>query len=138
MERPQRFCAVLRAILQSSIVLNRCSVVYETNFDRFSKGAWSTRQQKIACLSQRGSDESEGMEHCKNRWFLMIFTLRVSLKYSSKTKEAVKRRSGNRTYIHERFAVIFSVLRGQRIACLSQRGGDESEGMEHCKNQWFY
>ena len=82
-------------------------------------GVWGVVWRRVGL----SGNESEGMEHRKNPLFLMIFTLRVSLKSSSKTKEAVKRRSGNRTCIHERFEVIFSMLRGGLKASRKRRGG---------------
>ena len=104
----KEFFLVLEAILQLLVILNRCSLVYETKLDAFLKGAWSTFKKGFACERHLSGHERNLLEHRKHNGCLMISILRVFVEFSANTKEAIKQRSRNRTCVCERLEVDFS------------------------------
>ena len=104
----KEFFLVFKAILQSLVILNRFSLLYETKLDSFLKGAWSTFKKGFACERHLSGHERKVLEHCKNQCFSLISILRVFVESSANTKEAIKQRSRNITCMCKRFEVAFS------------------------------
>ena len=104
----KEFFLVFKAILQSLIIWNKFSFVYETKLESFLKAAWSTFKIGFAWEHHLSGHERKFLEHCKNHCFSMISILRVFVESTTNTKEAVKQRSRNRTCIHKGLEVDFS------------------------------
>ena len=104
----KEFALVFKVMLQSLVIFNRFSLVYETKLESFLKGAWSTFKIGFAWKHHLRGHERKLLEQCKNHGFPMISILRVFVESSANTKEAIKQRSKNRTCIYERLEVDFS------------------------------
>ena len=67
------FFPVFKKILQSVLILNRFSFVYEARLESFFIGAWSTLKKGFACQRRLSGQERKLLEHCKKQWFFNDF-----------------------------------------------------------------
>ena len=105
-------------MLQSVLILNRFSFVYETRLESFFKGACSTLKKGFAFERRLSGQERKLLEHCKDFGFSMISILRVRGGWGANTREAIKQQSRNRTCIYESLEVNFSASYRSRGAVL--------------------
>ena len=102
------FFPVFKEILQSVLILNRFSFVYETRLESFFKGTWSTLKKGFACELRLSGHERKLLEHHKNHGFSMKSILRMRVECGANATDAIKQQSRKRTCIYEWLEVDFS------------------------------